>query len=94
MLTLTSLALVRRSNDPGQGEPRQIAGPLETSGRGRTEELSLPRGAHALLLNLWPDSLTSFTLDGRSDRGNTTNLFLSGVQTITLANPPAWAVVD
>jgi len=92
VLTLTSLALVRRSNDPGQGEPRQIA--LWKQAGGRTEELSLPRGAHALLLNLWPDGLTNFTLDGRSDRGTTTNLFLSGVQTITLANPPAWAVVD
>jgi hypothetical protein len=92
VLTLTSLALVRRSNEPGQGEPRQIA--LWKQAGGRTEELSLPRGAHALLLNLWPDGLTNFTLDGRSDRGTTTNLFLSGVQSITLANPPAWVVVD
>ena len=92
VLSLTSLALVRRSSDPGREEPGHVA--LWKQAGGQTEELLLPKGKHALLLSLWPDEITNFTLDGRSDRGNTMKLFLSGVQAIAHPCPPQWAKLD
>jgi hypothetical protein len=92
VLSFTSLALVRRSSDPGHNESRQVA--LWKQAGGKTEELLLPKGNHALLLTLWPDRLKNFTIDGRSDRGNTVKIFLSGVHAISHPNPADWFAVD
>lgn len=88
VLTLSSLGMVLRSADPGREAGRQVA--LWKQSGGDILELSLPKGNHALLLSLWPDPQTRFTLDGRSDRGTTLNLFLSGVQSVAHPSPPAW----
>jgi len=92
VLTLTSLGMVRRSVDPGQEEPCEIALWKEASGVAR--ELKLPKGDHALLLTLAQSTQEQFTLDGRSDHGTTTQLSLTGVRGIKHPKPPQWASLD
>jgi hypothetical protein len=88
VLTLTSLGMIRRSAMPGEEESRQIA--LWKDAAGAAQELKLPRGAHGLLLTLSQSSETSCAQDGRSDRGATARLSLSGVRSIVHPHPPAW----
>lgn len=88
VLTLTSLGMVRRSIMPGDEEPREIALWKEPDGFAR--ELKLPRGSHALLLTLSQSKEENFSLDGRSDKGSTARLSLSGVHAITHPDPEAW----
>ena len=68
--------------------------PLERGGGKGPPRLKLPSGAHALLLNIWPDHDTNHTLDGRSDHGGTLRLSLCGVHPITHPSPEPWAVAD
>lgn len=89
VLTLTSLAFVRRSVMPGEQEPREIAlwkEPSDTEAR----ELRLPHSAHALLLTLSPSREKNFTLDGRSDNWGTVRMSLTGVHGIAHPSPPRW----
>lgn len=88
VLTLTSLGMLERSVLPGQPEPRQVALWKDSSGQAR--ELSLPRGAHALVLSLDAAREERWSLDGRSDRGRTVRLSLGAVRAITHSAPPAW----
>jgi hypothetical protein len=88
VLTLTSLGMVKRSCMPGDEEPRQIA--LWKDSSGIVEELTLPKGSHALLLTISSAKEESLTLDGRSDNGATIKLLLSGVRDIVLPKPPRW----
>jgi hypothetical protein len=88
VLTLTSLGMIRRSVMPGEDESRQIA--LWKDAAGVAQELKLPRGAHGLLLTLSQSSETSCAQDGRSDRGATARLSLSGVRAIFHPRPPVW----
>lgn len=86
VLTLTCLGMVRRSSVPGEEESRHIA--LWKEPYGVARELKLPRGCHALLLTLSQSSETNYSLDGRSDRGGTVRLLLSGVRGISYPGPP------
>jgi hypothetical protein len=88
VLTLTSLGMMERSVLPGESEPRQIALWKDASGQAR--ELSLPRGAHALVLSLDAAREERWSLDGRSDRGRTVRLSLGAVRAITHPAPPSW----
>lgn len=60
----------------------------------RIEELALPAGHHALLITLTHAQETNYTLDGRSDDGETYRLWLSGVRSVRHANPPKWVAAD
>jgi hypothetical protein len=88
VLTLTSLGMVKRSQMPGDPPSRQIA--LWKDRSGRTQELSLPDAAHALLLTLSQTEETCHTLDGRPDDNGTIRLDLSGVRPVRHPNPPRW----
>jgi hypothetical protein len=92
VLTLTSLGLIRRSVRPGAVQPRQIA--LWKSADGHTEELSLPPRCHGLVVTLTPSNEENWTLDGRSDDGQTFRLSLSGVRAIQHQDPPKWLFSD
>jgi hypothetical protein len=89
VLTLTSAGMVARSAQPGESVPREIA--LWKGYEGIAQELRLPIGSHALLLTLTRRSQEHFTLDGRSDKGFTHCLKISGVHGIRHPNPPEWA---
>lgn len=80
VLTLTSLGMVRRSVRPGAAEPREIA--LWKEPGHNAEELKLPLGSHALLLTLSISAEEQFTLDGRSDGGNSVKISLTGVSQV------------
>jgi hypothetical protein len=81
VLTLTSLGMVKRSVRPGATEPREVA-LWKEPGR-NAEELKLPPGSHALLLTLSISSEEQFTLDGRSDGGNSVKISLTGVSQVS-----------
>ncbi|MDQ3031628.1 MAG: hypothetical protein M3Y87_04365 [Myxococcota bacterium] len=87
VLTLTSLGMMERSVMPGESAPRQVALWKDASGQAR--ELSLPRGAHALVLSLDAGREERWTLDGRSDRARTVRLSLGAVRAVSLENPPS-----
>jgi hypothetical protein len=89
VLALTSRGLMKRSVMPGDQEPSEIA--LWKGGEGKIRLLKLPRDSHALLVTLSTASETHFTLDGRSDEGNTSSLYLSAVHAIKHPNLPEWA---
>ncbi|AKF04359.1 hypothetical protein [Sandaracinus amylolyticus] len=88
VLTLTSLGMMERSVMPGETEPRQVALWKDASGQAR--ELSLPRGAHGLVLSLDASREERWTLDGRTDRGRTVRLSLGAVRAVAHPSPPAW----
>jgi hypothetical protein len=89
VLTLTSLGFLRRSVMPGEHEPREIA--LWKDPRGGARALRLPEGAHALCLCINTSSTTNWTLDGRSDHGQTVELSLGAVTAVRHRAPPTWA---
>lgn len=86
VLTLTCLGMAKRSTTPGDKELRQVA--LWKHPSGQAEELTLSRGAHALVLTLSTSDIENATMDSRSDGGNTVNLFLSGIREIRHPAPP------
>jgi hypothetical protein len=88
VLTLSSLGMIRRSRMPGAPDQRQVA--LWKEPGGTAQELSLPKNAHALLLNLTQDWEGSYTLDGRFDGGYTMKLSLAGLHSVIHPAPPAW----
>lgn len=88
VLTLTSLGMMERSVMPGESEPRQVALWKDASGQAR--ELSLPRGAHGLVLSLDAGREERWTLDGRTDRNRTVRLSLGAVRAVAHPSPPAW----
>jgi hypothetical protein len=84
VLTLSSLALMRRSRRPGT----QIA--LWKQANSEANELSVGWGDHALLLGLNSQWETSYTLDGRSDGGWTMNLTFAKSYAIKHPDAPVW----
>lgn len=88
VLTLTCVGMLRRSVMPGEPEPRQIA--LWKDATGPARELTLPPGAHALLLTLAQAGEASKCLDGRRNLDTTIGLSLSGVHSVRHPRPPAW----
>lgn len=88
VLTLTSVGMARRSANPGENRPCEIALWKEPSKDAL--ELKLPTDAHALLLTVSSAEEPNYTLDGRSDESNTVNLTLSGVRAIRHTRPPGW----
>ena len=84
VLTVTSLGMAERSRaTDGTTGNRRIA--LWKDARlGRTEEIECPRGADGVVLSLTYDFVEEWTADGRSDKGTTAYILLSGVHPITL----------
>jgi hypothetical protein len=80
VLTLTSLGMIRRSAMPGEADQRQIA--LWKEAGDVAKELSLPAGAHALLLSLTTTRESQMTLDRRSDGGATRRFRLSAARAV------------
>jgi hypothetical protein len=91
VLSITSLGLIKRSVMPGEAEPSEIA--LWKGGEGRVKVLKLPKDRHALLVTLATESETQYTLDGRSDEGQTRTLYLSAVHGIKHPQLPGWVQV-
>lgn len=92
VLTVTSLGMVRRSVRPDAGRPMPVAlwkQPWRELG-GDAKELALTQGGHALLLKLDTVSEQNWTLDGRSDHGNTIGLGYVGVREVRHRSPPNW----
>lgn len=86
VLTVTSLGLIKRSNDTGAYAPaNQIA--LFQDDRGKMTEIRLPTGAQAMCITLQPSKLREVTLDGREDDVGTQAWRLSGVVPVTLPQP-------
>lgn len=92
VLTLTSSGMVRRSVRPGEKVPCEVA--LWKEALGQAQELQLPPKAHGLLLTLSHEPELNYSMDGRSDSGNTIRLALSGMQSITHPKPPSWVHLD
>ena len=89
VLTVTSLGMVVRSSMPGESQNRTIA--LWKEPNGRAQELSLPRGDHALLLSLTSKLVEQVTLDGRSDGRATVNFALGAARGIKYPGTvPKW----
>jgi hypothetical protein len=74
VLSFSSLGLMRRSAMRADPEARQVA--LWKDASGKAHELSLPHGAHALILPLTVRDEVNFTLDGRSDTGTSVGITL------------------
>ena len=83
VLTLTSLGMLRRSYMPGEDQRGEVA--LWKQAYGTAQELRLPRKAQALSLTLSSSRVPEWTLDSRSDGGNTVRLSLSGVRGVSLS---------
>jgi hypothetical protein len=88
VLTLTCSGMVRRSAQPGDSAPTEVA--LWREPNEATRELRLPPGAHGLLLTVRVSYEVQRSLDTRADGGNTARLSLSGVREVTVPKPPAW----
>jgi hypothetical protein len=92
VLTLTCLGMVRRAAGLDDHRRHDIA--LWRDSRQPAQSLELPRGAQALLLSLTQSEVRGYSMDGRSDRGNTVRLSLGGVSPVTHPDPPRWAIID
>jgi len=77
VLSITSLALVNRSNHTFNSKSRSIA--LWRDGRGHMQELNLPEGNDALLLTLSEKIIDEKLLDGRSASSDRTSWQLAGI---------------
>ncbi len=86
VLSVTSLGLIRRTNQAGHFAPaNEIA--LFRDDTGATTEIRLPAGAQAMCLTLQPTALTERTLDGRPDKSDAQSWRLSGVQPVRIDEP-------
>ncbi|HYV48701.1 MAG TPA: hypothetical protein VFA20_27775 [Myxococcaceae bacterium] len=88
VLTLTSLGLVRRAE---RMDARSYKIALWRDGSGLAQELEIWKGAHALLLQCAVDDEENWTLDGRSDHGNSVRITLRRTSDVVLQQPPSWA---
>lgn len=88
VLTLTCLGMVRRSAPPGQDAPRVVG--LWKSRDEQAVPLTLPQGAHGLVLALTTRENAMHSLDLRSERAMTVEYRLGGVRSVTLRDPPLW----
>lgn len=68
VLTLTSFGLIQRSTRSMDFKSRSIG--MWREPNGRTKELNLPRGDHAILLTLRSEFTMERTLDSRTDNGD------------------------
>jgi hypothetical protein len=89
ILTLTSAGMLERSMEYGDlRTPRTIA--LWKDQSSSAKELDLPRNHHGLLLNLAINKETNLTLDGRSDKRESSNIKLKQTKPIMLSKIPKW----
>lgn len=84
ILSVTSLGLIRRSNHHFDSAAAEVA--LWRDCSGTTRSLSLPAGAHGLVLSLTQQEREESTLDGRSDGGAAYHWLLSGSIPVTAKN--------
>ncbi len=91
VLTLTSLGLIRRSHEFFRESEEQAVALWRQEG-GKSHELNLRPGAHALVLMLETRYETNYTIDGRSDGGRTTVYHFDPARLINVfhTNPPKW----
>ncbi|MCA3307314.1 MAG: hypothetical protein ING00_16090 [Roseomonas sp.] len=90
VLTLTCLGMVRRSYRPGQTE-KHVVGLWKSRGDDALE-LTLPTGAHALVLALGVQESNQRTLDLRQGKasGVAVEYRLAGLKSVRIADPPGW----
>ena len=92
VLTLTSLALINRTNSSGEYPPSRCIG-LWRDALGTTQELKLAQDHFALGVSLSEVSVTDQTIDGR-ESGNGTTWVLSGLVPlkgdVSKSRPPDW----
>jgi hypothetical protein len=90
VLTLTCLGMVRRSFRPGQTEKHVVG--LWKSRWDDALELTLPTGAHALVLALGVQEANQRTLDLRQGNasGVTVEYRLAGLTSVRIADHPGW----
>ncbi len=89
VLSLTCLGMIQRSGHPGHNDSRVVG--LWKSRNRPAVELSLPMGAHGLVLALTPTSNSDLrSLDLRRETGGNTEYVLSGVRSVAMRNPPTW----
>jgi len=86
VLTVTSLGMARRAQTNPEVE---IA--LWKEAGSSAKSLPLPAGHHALLLSLALKNEENWTLDGRSDQGESYRVSLEQYDATKLDDPPAWA---
>jgi hypothetical protein len=92
VLTLSSLGMLRRSGTATYGESREIA--LWRQPDGRTVELKLPPGDHALLLELEVRPTRQASIDGRLDAGLTPHFCFIDARGIRAQNASSWLGLD
>lgn len=90
VLTLTCLGMVRRWGTPGEDAPRIVG--LWKSRRDPAVQLTLPHGAHALVLALASSESGQRTLDLRQgpETGVAVEYRLAGLRAVALRTPPDW----
>jgi hypothetical protein len=88
VLSFTCAAMVDRSNWLEAKPARSIG--LWRDGRGRTQEIGLPKGAFGVVLSLQSNPKHQTTLDGRSDGTSSRQLTLRTVVPLFLAPQPDW----
>lgn len=86
VLTLTSLGLIRRSNETGLFPPADQIG-LFRDDTGKVTELRLPPKAQAICISLRPSRLKEFSIDGRHDNCDAQAWRLGAVVPVRLADP-------
>lgn len=88
VLSVTSAAMVDRSNRQESAGKRSVG--LWKHHTGRTETLELPKGSHAFLLALGSYFDEQVTMDNRSDGGRTRRYELMGAEPLALKSTPNW----
>lgn len=88
VLTVTSAAMVDRSNRHESAGVRSVA--LWKHHSGRTESLVLSKGDHGFLLSLSSYCDEQITMDNRSDDSNTRRFELMGSEPLKLSRVPQW----
>jgi len=89
VLTLTSLALINRTNSSGEYEPSRCIG-LWRDAQGSTHQLELAKNHHALGVSLSEVAICDQTIDGRESTNGST-WTLSGVVPLkSEKGPPVW----
>jgi hypothetical protein len=88
VLTITCLGMVRRWSQPGQDAPRVIA--LWKSRGEPAVPLTLPNGAHGLVLALTTRENDIRSLDLREESGTAIEYRLGGVRSVVLPSGHSW----
>ncbi|UJB33743.1 hypothetical protein [Chromobacterium sp. Beijing] len=88
VLSVTSVAMIDRSNSLEQNKSRSVA--LWQRPGGQTESIELPKGHHGLVLSLATTAIEQVTMNKVADECNTRRYELMGVEALQVDNPEKW----